>query len=124
MQLLQKITRAEDSDSLIVPDCLEVVVTGDEVVCLSGECSRYYYVIFRMTRHALDCNRDGNQSGYAPEQCEVVGYSLLPQAVVEVGLVEGAAQFREDMLGDDEVKLVVQPRDKQLSGWASCIRKA
>ena len=124
MQLLQKILRAENSDSLIVPDYLEVVVTGDEVVCLSGECSRYYYVIFRMTRHALDCNRDGNQSGYAPEQCEVVGYSLLPQAVVEVGLVEGAAQFREDMLGDDEVKLVVQPRDKQLSGWASCIRKA
>ena len=119
MQLLQKISRAEDSDSLIAPDCLEVVVASDEVVCLSRECRCYHEVIFRMTRHAMDGNRDGNQSGCAPQECEVVGDSLLTQAAGEVGLVKGAAQFREDMLGDKEVKLAVQPRDKQLPGWTS-----
>jgi hypothetical protein len=74
------------------------MVTGDEVVCLSRECRCYHYIIFRMTRHALDGNRDGDQAGCAPQQGEIVGYSLLTQAMGEVGLVKGAAQFREDML--------------------------
>ena len=124
LQLLQKGPRTEDGDSLITPDCLEVVVTGDEVVCLSRECRCYHEVIFRMTCHAMDGNRDGNQAGCAPQQGEIVGYSLLPQAAVKIGLMEGAAQFREDMLGGDEGKLAVQPGDQHLSGWTSCIRKA
>ena len=69
-----------------------------------------------MAGHAMDRNSEGNKSGCAPQEGEVVGHPLLTQAAVEVGLVEGAAQFRQDILGDEEFKLVVQPCDKQLSG--------
>ena len=72
----------------------------------------------------MNRNSDGNNPGCASEECEVISYSLLPQSAGEVGLVEGAAQFGEDMLRDKEVKLAVQPGNKQLPGRTSCIRKA
>ena len=121
---LQKGSRTKDGDSLIASDCLQVVVTSDEVVCLSRERRCYHEVIFRMTRHPMNYDGEGNKAGCAPQESQVVGDSLLTQAMGEVGLVEGAAQFCEDMLGDQEVELAVQPGDQHLSGRTSCIRKA
>ncbi len=74
MQLLQEGSRTEDDDSLIAPDCLEVLevlVTGDEIVCLSGERSCYHEVIFRMACHAMDWNSERNKLGCAPVEGSV-----------------------------------------------------
>ena len=64
--MLQEISRTQDGDSLIASQCLEVLVAGDEVVCLSRECRCYHEVIFQMTRHALDCNRERNKARCTP----------------------------------------------------------
>ena len=95
---LQKGSRTKDGDSLIASHCLEILVASDEIICVSGECRCYHEVIFRMARHAVNCDSQRSQAGRSAKEDTRRSQVFRAETPLEVGFVECPFQLGEDMV--------------------------